>query len=80
MSPRGPKVEEIESTVQRVVKVALRDMLQDAGMVRVLADTIKDAVTSAVVVEIQKNLDFKSALEQKDRRIEELEYKLDDLE
>lgn len=88
MSPRGPKIEEIESTVQRVVKDALRDMLQDAGMVRVLADTIKDAVTSAVVVELQKNLDFnkdlisdfKSALEQKDRRIEELEYKLDDLE
>ncbi|XP_069683258.1 probable glutamate receptor [Periplaneta americana] len=88
MSPRGPKIEEIESTVQRVVKDALRDMLQDAGMVPVLADTIKDAVTSAVVVELQKNLDFKkdlisdfkSALEQKDRRIEELEYKLDDLE
>ncbi|KAJ4432889.1 hypothetical protein ANN_21528 [Periplaneta americana] len=57
-------------------------MLQDAGLVRVLADTIKDAVTSAVVVELQKNLDFskdlisdlRSALELKDRENNNVDF------
>lgn len=56
-------------------------------MLQTLADTAKDAVTSAVVVEFQKNLDtnkhlisdLKSVLEQKDRRIEELECELNDI-
>ncbi|KAJ4448673.1 hypothetical protein ANN_00063 [Periplaneta americana] len=78
------KSEEIEATVQRVVKETFLDMMQESGALQTLANLIKDAVVS----ELQRSIDFnseviqdlKQTIEQRDRKIGELERKVDDLE
>ncbi|KAJ4441009.1 hypothetical protein ANN_10858 [Periplaneta americana] len=84
MPPKMLKSEEIEATVQRVVKETFLAMMQESGALQTLANLIKDAVVS----ELQRSIDFnseviqdlKQTIEQRDRKIGELERKVDDLE
>ncbi|KAJ4446000.1 hypothetical protein ANN_12686 [Periplaneta americana] len=83
MPPKMLKSEEIEATVQRVVKETFLAMMQESGALQTLANLIKDAVVS----ELQRSIDFnseviqdlKQTIEQRDRKIGELERKVDDL-
>ena len=84
MAPKTCKIEDIEATIQRVAKETCSSMLQESGALQVLANLIKDAVVSELQKSIDINTevvkDLRDTIEQKNRKITELENKIDDLE
>lgn len=77
---KSEKIEEIQETVQRVVKEAL----QDANSLQVLVQLVKQTLMADLQATIEKNntviKELKCALQQKDEKIVALENRIDDLE
>ena len=82
----APKINknELEETVRRVVE----DTLRNEDSLKVLANLIKETVANVIIAELQSTIESNTAVikelqcsvKEKDKRIEDLEGKLDDLE